>query len=52
MNSDDIELRQRYACEHAEADVADPVRRHSGLVYSAARRQAEGDARLAEDADL
>ena len=49
MNSDDIELLRRYAFERSEEAFADLVRRHIGLVYSAALRQAQGDAHLAED---
>ena len=49
MNSDDIELLRRYAFERSEEAFADLVRRHIGLVYSAALRQAQGDAHLAQD---
>jgi hypothetical protein len=36
MNSDDIELLRRYAFERLEEALADLVRRHIGMVYSAA----------------
>ena len=49
MNSDDIELLRRYAFERSEEAFADLVQRHIGLVYSAALRQTQGDATLAQD---
>ena len=47
---DDSELLQRYAAERDEAAFAELVRRHVNLVHSAALRQLNGDAQLAEDA--
>src|ERR1035437_9458358 len=49
MNSNDIELLRRYVFERSEAAFADLVRQHIALVYSAALRQTNGDAPLAED---
>ena len=49
MNSNDIELLRRYVFERSEAAFADLVRQHIALVYSAALRQTNGDASLAED---
>ena len=46
---DDAELLRRYAATHAEDDFAEVVRRHVNLVYSAALRQVNGDAHLAQD---
>ncbi|MDB6094635.1 MAG: polymerase, sigma-24 subunit, subfamily [Verrucomicrobia bacterium] len=48
--SEDSELLRRYAHERSEAAFAELVRRHVNLVYSAALRQANGDAHLAQDA--
>lgn len=50
MNSNDIELLRRYVLERSESAFADLVRQHIALVYSAALRQTNGDASLAEDA--
>ena len=47
---DDHELLRRYAEEGAEDAFAELVHRHLNLVYSAARRQLNGDAHLAADA--
>ncbi len=47
---EDSELLRRYAAAHAEEDFAELVRRHVNLVYSAALRQVNGDAHLAQDA--
>src|ERR1017187_8279948 len=49
MNSNDIELLRRYVFERSESAFADLVQQHIGLVYSAALRQTNGDAPLAED---
>jgi RNA polymerase sigma factor (sigma-70 family) len=49
MNSNDIELLRRYIFERSEAAFADLVRQHIAVVYSAALRQTNGDASLAED---
>ena len=46
---DDAELLRRYAATRAEDDFAELVRRHVNLVYSAALRQVNGDAHLAQD---
>ena len=46
---EDAELLRRYAASHAEDDFAEVVRRHVNLVYSAALRQVNGDAHLAQD---
>lgn len=45
----DTELLRQYACEHGEGAFAELVGRHVNLVYSAAMREAGGDAALAED---
>ncbi len=46
---DDTELLRRYAANRVEDDFAELVRRHLNLVYSAALRQLNGDAHLAQD---
>ena len=46
---DDAELLRRYADSHTEGDFAELVRRHVNLVHSAALRQVNGDAQLAQD---
>ncbi|MGA3285499.1 MAG: sigma-70 family RNA polymerase sigma factor [Verrucomicrobiota bacterium] len=45
----DSELLSRYARTHSEDAFAELVRRHVNLVYSAARRQVNDDAYLAQD---
>ncbi|HYE32006.1 MAG TPA: sigma-70 family RNA polymerase sigma factor [Methylomirabilota bacterium] len=45
----DAELLQRYADTGCESSFAELVRRHIGLVFSAALRQVNGDRRLAEE---
>ncbi len=45
----DAELLQRYVNERSEPAFAELVRRHVGLVYSAALRQLAGDAHLAQE---
>ena len=49
MNITYGELLRRYASERSEAAFGELVRRHVNLVYSAALRQVNGDADLAED---
>ncbi len=46
---EDAELLRRYAANRAEGDFTELVRRHVNLVYSAALRQVNGDAHLAQD---
>lgn len=46
---DDATLLRRYAQNRSETDFAELVRRHLNLVYSAALRQVNGDAHLAQD---
>jgi len=45
----DRELLQRYAATNSEDAFAELVRRHINLIYSAALRQVNGDAHLAQD---
>jgi len=47
--NDDATLLRRYAEARSESDFAELVRRHLNLVYSAALRQVNGDAHLAQD---
>ncbi|MDQ5980546.1 MAG: hypothetical protein QG602_3523, partial [Verrucomicrobiota bacterium] len=47
--TDDSTLLRRYAENRSEGDFAELVRRHLNLVYSAALRQVNGDAHLAQD---
>ena len=49
MTTEDPELLRSYAEDHAEAAFAEIVRRHVDFVYSAALRQMNGDAHLAQD---
>jgi RNA polymerase sigma factor (sigma-70 family) len=46
---DDRQLLRRYAAGHSEAAFGELVARHVNLVYSAALRQTNGDAHLAQD---
>lgn len=46
---DDAELLRTYAENRSEAALAELVGRHVNLVYSAALRQVNGDAHLAQD---
>ena len=46
---EDRELLRRYAVDGSESAFAELVERHVKLVYSAALRQVEGDAHLAQD---
>ena len=45
----DCELLRRYVGTHSEEAFAELVRRHVNIVYSAALRQVNGDAHLAQD---
>src|SRR6267142_762240 len=45
----DSELLRQFARTNSEAAFAELVKRHVNLVYSAALRQANGDAHLAQD---
>ena len=47
--TEDSDLLRQYAESRSEAAFAELVRRHLGLVYGVALRQAGGDAALAED---
>ncbi|MDR3458758.1 MAG: sigma-70 family RNA polymerase sigma factor [Verrucomicrobiae bacterium] len=49
MNMTDGELLQRYVGDRSESAFAELVTRHINLVHSAALRQVNGDAHLAED---
>lgn len=49
MNTNDGDLLRCYATERSEEAFGELVRRHINLVYSAALRQVNGDAQLAED---
>lgn len=47
--NDDVELLRLYAENRSEAEFAQLVNRHIGLVYATALRRVHGDAHLAED---
>src|ERR1017187_1203497 len=47
--TDDAVLLRRYAADRSEAAVAELVRRHVDLVYSAALRQVDGDHHRAQE---
>ena len=49
MNTTDGELLRRYTHDRSETAFEELVRRHVNLIYSAALRQVNGDAQLAED---
>ncbi len=49
MSANDNELLRRYLRNRSEADFAELVGRHLGLVYAAALRQVNGDTHAAED---
>ena len=49
MMSEDAQLLRRYATDRSEAALAELIRRHVDLVYSAALRQVNGDAHGAQD---
>lgn len=49
MNTSDGELLRRYSIEQNDSAFEQLVQRHIDLVYSAALRQVNGDAQLAED---
>jgi RNA polymerase sigma factor (sigma-70 family) len=49
MMDDDSTLLRRYASDRSESHFAEIVRRHIDFVYSAALRQVNGDAHLAQD---
>ena len=49
MNMTDDELLQRYVRDQSETAFAELVTRHINLVFSAALRQVNGDAQLAEE---
>jgi len=49
MNMTDGELLQHYVRDHSEPAFVELATRHINLVYSAALRQVNGDAHLAED---
>jgi RNA polymerase sigma factor (sigma-70 family) len=49
MTGDDLSLLHEFVAQRSEPAFAELVRRHIGLVHSAALRQAGGDAHLAEE---